>query len=112
VRDSRLVVRATADFFQDLDRQLPTERGPNGEPSTYDFQSFELLRIVELTRPGSRQGTRSVDGAGPRRARRRRAARSSGRGTRGRLGIVGWRRRAASCDGLAGGLVTAWPRGG
>ena len=45
--EGRLVVRATADFFQDLDRQLPAERGPNGEPSTYDFQAFELLRIVE-----------------------------------------------------------------
>ena len=44
---SRLVVRATTDFFQDLDRQLPAERGPGGEPSTYDFQAFELLRIVE-----------------------------------------------------------------
>ena len=45
--DPRLVVRATTDFFQDLDRQLPGERGAGGEPSTYDFQAFELLRIVE-----------------------------------------------------------------
>ena len=45
--DGRLVVRATAEFFQDLDRQLPAERGPNGSRSTYDFQAFELLRIVE-----------------------------------------------------------------
>jgi hypothetical protein len=34
-------------LFQDLDRQLPAEHAPNGEPSTYDFQAFELLRIVE-----------------------------------------------------------------
>ena len=45
--DERLIVRATLDFFEDLDRQLPSERGPNGEPSTNDFQVFELLRIVE-----------------------------------------------------------------
>ena len=43
----RRQVRATPDFFDDLDRQLPAERGPNGEPSTVDFQAFELLRIVE-----------------------------------------------------------------
>ena len=45
--DERLTVRATIDFFEDLDRQLPSARGPNGEPSTNDFQAFELLRIVE-----------------------------------------------------------------
>jgi hypothetical protein len=33
--------------LHDLDRQLRSERGPNGEPSTSDFQSFELLEIVE-----------------------------------------------------------------
>lgn len=43
----RRIVRATARFFSDLDRQLPTERGPNGEPSTNDFQVLDLLRIVE-----------------------------------------------------------------
>ena len=43
----RRVVRATARFFRDLDRQLPAERGPNGEPSTNDFQVLDLLRIVD-----------------------------------------------------------------
>lgn len=43
----RLTVRATAQFFEDLDRQLDPERGPNGEPSVVDFQTFELLDIVE-----------------------------------------------------------------
>ncbi len=43
----RREVSATLDFFQDLDRQLRAERGPNGEPSTNDFQTFELLEIVE-----------------------------------------------------------------
>lgn len=43
----RREVRATLDFFHDLDRQLPTERGVDGEPSTNDFQTFELLEVVE-----------------------------------------------------------------
>jgi hypothetical protein len=43
VTESRRIVRATAGFFEDLDRQLPSERGPNGEPSAHDFQVFELL---------------------------------------------------------------------
>lgn len=43
----RLVVRATLAFFADLDRQLEAERGPDGEPSTNDFQAYELLEIVE-----------------------------------------------------------------
>jgi hypothetical protein len=53
VSEGRLVARATVAFFQDLDRQLPAELGPNGEPSTYDFQAFELLRIVERFATGS-----------------------------------------------------------
>jgi hypothetical protein len=44
----RRTVRTTQSFFEDLDRQLPAERGANGEPSTHDFQVFELLRIVEV----------------------------------------------------------------
>lgn len=44
---ARRTVRATADFFADLDRQLRSERGPHGEPSTNDFQTLELLQIVE-----------------------------------------------------------------
>jgi hypothetical protein len=44
---ARRIVRATAGFFEDLDRQLGSERGPNGEPSTNDFQVHELLRIVD-----------------------------------------------------------------
>lgn len=43
----RREVRATVEFFEDLDRQLRSERGPNGEPSTNDFQTYELLEIVE-----------------------------------------------------------------
>ena len=44
---TRRVVRATPRFFEDLDRQLRPARGPNGEPSTNDFQVFELIRIVD-----------------------------------------------------------------
>ena len=40
-------MRATPRFFEDLDRQLRVERGPNGEPSTNGFQVFELIRIVD-----------------------------------------------------------------
>ena len=40
-------MRATPRIFEDLDRQLRVERGPNGEPSTNDFQVFELIRIVD-----------------------------------------------------------------
>ena len=43
----RRVVRATPDFFEDLDRQLGRERGSNGEPSATDFQALDLLRLVE-----------------------------------------------------------------
>jgi hypothetical protein len=45
--EDRLEVRATLGFFADLDRQLDSNRGPHGEPSTNDFQVFELLAIVE-----------------------------------------------------------------
>ncbi|MFM8857980.1 MAG: hypothetical protein ACKOI2_12445, partial [Actinomycetota bacterium] len=44
----RRVVRATARFFEDLDRQLADERGLDGAPSVNDFQVFDLLRIVEI----------------------------------------------------------------
>lgn len=43
----RLTVRVAPSFFEDLDRQLGSERGPNGEPSTIDFQSVELIAIVD-----------------------------------------------------------------
>ena len=43
----RRVVRATHQFFDDLDAQLASERGPDGEPSTNDFQVVELFPIIE-----------------------------------------------------------------
>ena len=45
--ERRRTVRATPDFFADLDRQLGQDRGPHGEPSRGDFQAYELLRLVE-----------------------------------------------------------------
>lgn len=43
----RLVVRVNASFFEDLDRQLSSERGPNGEPSRIDFETVELVPIID-----------------------------------------------------------------
>lgn len=43
---ARRTVRAAANFFEDLDPP-PAERGSNGEPSTNDFQTLELLEIVD-----------------------------------------------------------------
>lgn len=40
-------VRATPQFFHDLDDQFFAERGPNGEPSAHDFLVVELFRVIE-----------------------------------------------------------------
>lgn len=45
--EHRRLVRPTTDFFQDLDRQLPAERGPDGRPSRADFQAYELFSIID-----------------------------------------------------------------
>jgi hypothetical protein len=34
-------------FFDDLDRQLGSERGPNGEPSSTDFLVIDLPTVVD-----------------------------------------------------------------
>ncbi|NOX30465.1 MAG: hypothetical protein GXP35_10525 [Actinobacteria bacterium] len=44
----RRIVRATSGFFDDLDRQLGADRGILGEPSRTDFQTLELLEIIEV----------------------------------------------------------------
>lgn len=44
---ARRDVRPTRDFFLDLDRQLPDRRGPGGEPSRTDFQTHDLLLILD-----------------------------------------------------------------
>jgi hypothetical protein len=44
----RRQVRATREFFEKLDDLLPAARGADGTPSRSDFQSYELLHIVDL----------------------------------------------------------------
>lgn len=43
----RREVRVAESFFEELDVQLGSERGPNGEPSTTDFIVIDLPRIVD-----------------------------------------------------------------
>ena len=45
---ARRHVRIAPEFFDDLDRQLGRDRGPDGEPSVHDFEVHELLPIVEV----------------------------------------------------------------
>ena len=53
----RRAVRATARFFEDLDRQLAPERGPNGEPST-DLPATDFDRVLDeqSTQGGEEEG--------------------------------------------------------
>ncbi len=44
---TRRIVRVTDDLFEDLDRYLGPERGPNGEPSAMDFLRIDLMPIVD-----------------------------------------------------------------
>ena len=44
---SRRIVRVDQAFFDDLDRQLGSERGPNGEPSSTDFIVVDLPTVVD-----------------------------------------------------------------
>lgn len=44
---SRRVVRVDLSFFDELDVQLGSTRGPNGEPSSTDFLAFDLPTIVD-----------------------------------------------------------------
>ena len=48
----RRIVRTLPSFFNDGGRQFPPVRGSNGEPSAVDFQSYDLLEIVELFATG------------------------------------------------------------
>lgn len=43
----RRTVRVSRDVFDELDRRLGPDRGPNGEPSVNDFLTIELLPIVD-----------------------------------------------------------------
>ncbi len=44
---NRRRVRVDHDFFEDLDRQLGSDRGPNGEPSSTDFIVIDLPPVVD-----------------------------------------------------------------
>lgn len=43
----RRTVRATPDFFALIDAQLGDERGPNDEPTSAEFEAYELLAIID-----------------------------------------------------------------
>lgn len=43
----RRTVRVAASLLDDLDRQLGSERGPNGEPSARDFELRELFQVID-----------------------------------------------------------------
>lgn len=58
----RRTVRASHQFFDDLDAQLSSERGPNGEPSTNDFQVVELFPIIERFAVGFDELPQLIDG--------------------------------------------------
>jgi hypothetical protein len=64
VSDERLIVRVTISFFEDLDRQLPPERGPLGQPSRADFQAFELVEIIDGFATGFDQLPELIAGRG------------------------------------------------
>jgi len=44
---TRRDVRVSVAVFQQIAAQLGEERGPDGEPSRYDFHANDLLEIVE-----------------------------------------------------------------
>lgn len=45
--DPRRRVRVAESFFEQLDELLPSDRGPNGEPSATDFLVIDLPSIVD-----------------------------------------------------------------
>lgn len=47
VAADRRVVRVTSQFFADLDAQMPSERGGQGQPSTTDFVVLDLPAVVD-----------------------------------------------------------------
>jgi hypothetical protein len=44
---TRRTVRVDQAFFDDLDHQLGSDRGPNGEPSNTDFIVIDLPTVVD-----------------------------------------------------------------
>lgn len=62
MRPARRDVRPTRDFYLDLDRQLPAQRGPRGEPSRTDFQTHDLLLIFDRFATGWDELPRLIPG--------------------------------------------------
>ena len=60
--EHRLTVRVSRAVFDDLDRVLGSERGPNGEPSVNDFLTIDLLPIVDTFATRFEQLPEAVDG--------------------------------------------------
>ena len=44
---ARRRIRVADGFFDQLDQLLPTDRGPNGEPSVTDFLVIDLPAVVD-----------------------------------------------------------------
>ena len=49
---TRRDVRVSADLFYQLEAQLPTERGPGGEPTVAGFAAADLLDVIEAFADG------------------------------------------------------------
>ncbi len=60
----RRVVRVSSDFFDQLDRQLGTERGPGGEPSATDLIVVDLPTVVERFATRFEDLPEAVEGVG------------------------------------------------
>jgi len=58
----RLTVRVSRAVFDELDRRLGNERGPNGEPTVNDFLTIDLLPIVDTFATRFEQLPEAVDG--------------------------------------------------
>ena len=58
------LVRFLPSFFDDVDRQLGSERGPTGTPSAVDFLLYDLPPIRDLLAVDFDRSTTSVANAG------------------------------------------------
>lgn len=58
-------VRFLPQFFEELDQQLPTERGHDGAPSATDFLLYDLPTIRDALASDFERNTLEVAGAEP-----------------------------------------------
>ena len=58
-------VRFLPQFFDELDSQLPTQRGPDGAPAAADFLLYDLPPIRDLLASNFERNTLEVIGAEP-----------------------------------------------